>query len=97
MKRVITVMVGLALVAPVGARQSSTPQTQAPAPQIQNGRVDVRPGAAIDREIATASPKSSTDPIWIGWRVPMVPGDRDMCGWYSDRLARSAAHSSMTG
>lgn len=81
MKRLALAIVGLALVAPVSARQSA----QSPAPQIQNGRVDVRTGAAIDREIAAASPKSSTDPVWIAWRVPMVPGDRDMCGWYSDR------------
>ena len=84
MKRLVSVMCGLALVAPIGASQSA--QAQAPAPQIQNGRVDMRPGAAIDREIASASPKSSTDPVWIAWRVPMVPGDRDMCGWYTDRL-----------
>jgi hypothetical protein len=84
MKRVVTVMLGLALVAPVGARQSAP--AQGPAPQIQNGRVDVRPGAAIDREIAALSPKASTDPVWIAWRVPMVPGDRDMCDSYTDRL-----------
>jgi hypothetical protein len=86
MNRIVTLTVGFALalaVLPVGARQAAL---QSPAPQIQNGRVDVRPGAAIDREIAAASPKSSTEPVWIGWRVPMVPGDRDMCGWYSDRL-----------
>jgi len=87
MKRVVLMMVGIALVdvvAPVGARQSAVPQ--GPAPQIQNGRVDTRTGAAIDREIASASPKGSTDPVWVAWRVPMVPGDRDMCSWYSDRL-----------
>jgi len=83
-KRVCLLLFGLALVAPVGARQSAAPQ--GPAPQIQNGRVETRAGAAIDREIASASPKASTDPVWVAWRVPMVPGDRDLCSWYSDRL-----------
>src|SRR5262245_35852138 len=84
MKRVIPTLLGLVLIAPVGAQTSA--QSQGPAPQIQNGKIDVRSGAAIDREIAAASPKSSTDPVWIGWRVPIVPGDRDNCSWYSDRL-----------
>ena len=85
MKRA-ALLFGLAIagiVAPVGARQSAAPQS--PAPQIQNGRVDARPGTSIDREIANASPRSSTDPIWVAWRVPMISGDRDHCSWYSDR------------
>lgn len=62
-------------------------QTQAPGPvQIQNGRVETRAGAAIDREIASVSAAGSTEPVWIAWRTPMIPGDRDMCSWYSDRL-----------
>jgi hypothetical protein len=85
MIRVSTVIGAVALMTlPVVAHQTVAPQS--PAPQIQNGRVDVRSGTAIDREIAAASPKSSTDPAWIAWRVPMIPGDRDMCGWYNDRL-----------
>jgi hypothetical protein len=86
MKRAIVLLVGLAaasFTAPVGARQTTS---QGPAPQIQNGRVESRPGTSIDREIAGASPKSSTEPVWIAWRVPMVSGDRDVCSWYSDRL-----------
>jgi len=62
---------------------------QSGAPQIQNGKVETRPGTAIDREIAAVSSRGgsgSTEPMWIGWRAPIVPGDRDMCGWYSDRL-----------
>jgi len=62
-------------------------QAQAPGPvQIQNGRIETRAGAAIDREIAAASAPGSTEPVWIAWRTPMLAGDRDMCGWYSDRL-----------
>ncbi len=56
------------------------------APQIQNGKVETRRAAAIDREIAAASPTASSEPAWVAWRTPMVPGDRDMCSWYSDRF-----------
>ncbi len=59
---------------------------QAPAPQIQNGKVEARHGTSIDREIAAASPASATEASWVAWRAPMVDGDRDMCSWYSDRL-----------
>ena len=82
MKRLSILLVGLALVAPVGARQSA----QSVVPQIQNGRVETRAGTAIDREIAAVSAPASTEPVWVAWRVPMIAGDRDMCSWYSDRL-----------
>jgi hypothetical protein len=60
---------------------------QTPAPvQIQNGRVEVRQGAAIDREIAAVSAASSTEPVWVAWRTPLITGDRDICDWYSDRI-----------
>ena len=56
-------------------------------PQIQNGKVETRRAAAIDREIAAAAPTNASDPAWVAWRTPMVPGDRDMCSWYSDRYS----------
>ena len=78
--------------APVVGWQTQTPpapvQVGSPSePQIQNGRVETRSGAAIDREIAAVSKPGAGDPVWIAWQVPMVDGDRDMCGWYSDRLS----------
>jgi len=82
MKRLSILLFGLALVAPVGARQSA----QSAVPQIQNGRVETRTGTAIDREIAAVSAPASTEPVWVAWRAPMIAGDRDMCSWYNDRL-----------
>jgi hypothetical protein len=61
-------------------------QAQAPAIQIQNGKVEVRKGTAIDREIASLTPARADEPVWVAWRTPMTGGDRDMCSWYSDRL-----------
>jgi hypothetical protein len=83
MKRASALLFSLVLAASLAARQ--TPAASPP-PQIQNGRVEVRTGAGIDREIAAVSAPSSADPVWVAWRVPMVPGDRDMCSWYGDRL-----------
>lgn len=72
----------------VGAEMQASAQTPSPspAPQIQNGRVEVRTGASIDREIAAVSPSSSNEPVWVAWHAPMINGDRDMCSWYGDRL-----------
>jgi HEAT repeat protein len=76
------IVIGLALVTGTGAWQGQS----APAPQIQNGKVEVRKGTAIDREIASLAPARADEPVWIAWRAPMTSGDRDMCAWYGDRL-----------
>jgi hypothetical protein len=55
-------------------------------PQIQNGKIEVRKGTAIDREIASLTPARAEEPVWVAWRTPMTAGDRDMCSWYGDRL-----------
>ena len=49
---------------------------QTPVP-IQNGKVETRQGSSIDREVTAAS--ASADPVWLAWRVPLVPGDRNLC------------------
>lgn len=54
---------------------------QAQQPSIQNGRVETRPGGAIDREIGAAG--ASVDPVWVGWRVPLADGQRGSCSTYS--------------
>lgn len=49
--------------------------------QVQNGRVERRQAASIDRELGATS---SAEPVWMAWRVPMVEGRRDLCSWYVD-------------
>src|SRR5215207_7466875 len=61
-----------------------------PQQQIQNGKLETRRAAAIDREIAALA--ASPDPVWVMWRVPMVDGDRNMCSWYSDRDGMTRGH-----
>ena len=56
---------------------------QGPAPSIQNGKVETRQVTSIDRDIASAA-AASADPIWVGWRVPIVAGQRGGCCTYGD-------------
>jgi HEAT repeats len=49
---------------------------QAPVP-IQNGKVETRQASSIDREVTAAA--ASPDPVWVAWRAPLVPGDRNLC------------------
>lgn len=54
-------------------------------PTVQNGRVETRQVSALERDVMTIG-KAATDPIWIGWRAPMVDGDRDLCSsWNATR------------
>lgn len=50
---------------------------QAPAPPIQNGKVETRQATSIDKELASVG--GGAEPAWVGWRVPMVDGDRSLC------------------
>ncbi|MFI5179176.1 MAG: HEAT repeat domain-containing protein [Vicinamibacterales bacterium] len=53
-------------------------------PLVQNGRVETRAAASIDRELSALG--GATDPVWIGWREPMTDGERNMCStWFTDR------------
>jgi len=52
-------------------------------PLVQNGRVETLAASSIDRELAAVG--SAADPVWLGWREPMIDGDRNLCStWYSD-------------
>jgi HEAT repeat protein len=68
-----TIIAGFATAAILGAAQ---------APTIQNGTIDPRAGAPA-AEIAAARASAAR---WLGWRVPLVAGDRDLCAsWTTDR------------
>ncbi len=54
-------------------------------PPIQNGKVETRKVAALDKEIATIAAGATTDPVWVGWRVPIVDGERGGCSTWVDR------------
>jgi hypothetical protein len=78
MTRVLTITVtalGL-LGATLGARQAQM--------QIQNGRVEQRTATSLERDVASIA-SSATEPVWVGWREPMIDGARNMCSLYVDR------------
>jgi len=62
---------------------SATAAAQQP-PSVQNGRLETRSATSIDREVTSFS--ASADPVWIGWSVPIVDGERvSGCqNWISD-------------
>lgn len=53
-------------------------------PPIQNGKVETRKTAALDREIAAIAATAKTEPVWAGWRVPIVDGARGGCSTWID-------------
>ena len=75
MKRTILFLLASASASAVGAQQ----------PQIQNGKVEVRKDTAIDRALGSVPSPGPDQPAWVGWKVPMVDGDRDICSSYTDR------------
>lgn len=52
-------------------------------PAIQNGRIDLRP--AGDLRAVVANVESKTEPAWVTWSVPMIPGERQLCGVWSSQ------------
>ena len=73
MKTILTVLV-LSVAATASAQQ----------PPIQNGKVETRKVAALDKEIATVAAGATTEPVWVGWRVPIVDGERGGCSTWVD-------------
>ncbi len=52
-------------------------------PQVQNGTVEARTSAGLDRDISTIS-ASASEPVWVGWRETAVDGWGNNCCWYTD-------------
>jgi hypothetical protein len=67
----------VALVASLAAVEARAQQ-----PPIQNGRVEARPSADLARDIDAVASRA-TEPVWVGWRVP-IAGVRTLCSWYVD-------------
>ena len=72
--KTVAALVMLTLAVPALAQQ----------PSIQNGKVETRKAAALDREIATLAAGATTEPVWVGWRVPVVDGERAGCSTWTD-------------
>jgi hypothetical protein len=86
-----SVLVGVVLLALAG-RVPTAQAGRTPPAQIQNGRAEPRDETDVARAIAAVSPAASTDRVWLAWQVALVDGDRDLCGWYSERLGTIRGH-----
>jgi len=57
-------------------------------PKIENAKLQTRPvNGALDASFRTVV-SSSAEPAWIGYSVPQIPGERQMCGTVSLEGAR---------
>src|SRR6187431_2620923 len=50
-------------------------------PVVQRATVETRASTSIAREVLGTG---GANPTWLAWRVPMVPGDRDVCSTWRD-------------
>jgi HEAT repeat protein len=73
MTRALPIVGCLVLIATVAAAQQ---------PVVQNGKLEPRRVAALERDVMAIG-GAATDPVWVGWRVPMVDGDRDVCSFWN--------------
>jgi hypothetical protein len=51
-------------------------------PAVQNGRVQARAATSLDRDLAAVG--GGADAVWVGWREPLVDGQRNLCSTWSD-------------
>ena len=66
----------------LAAGAAATLSAQAPA--IQNADVSVRPLAGGLKPAIENLVRQSTEPVWIGYSVPMIPGDSTMCCFHGN-------------
>jgi hypothetical protein len=82
---VVVVATTLGAVVPLRPVMPAVPRAQgAPAPQIQNGRLETRAVTSLERDLP---PLGGPEAVWAFWRVAMVDGERGPCNtyMYSDR------------
>ena len=54
-------------------------------PVVQHATVATRAVTTLARDVAAAG--RGAMPTWLAWRVPMVPGDRDVCSSWRDDVS----------
>lgn len=65
------------------AAPTPLPQAGSVQPPFQNAKVEPRSATSIDRELSSLG--AGPDPVWFGWRVPMIDGDHGNCdSWFSN-------------
>jgi hypothetical protein len=79
----------LALACPAQAAQVPPAGAPAGAPAVSDARFETRaPASGLDAALREAATQSS-EPLWVGYSVPMVAGMGSVCCWSGDRKDRS--------
>jgi hypothetical protein len=69
---------------------------QAPA-TFENARIETRAaGADLESTMRTLIAGQTAAPAWIGYSVPIVPGERHVCGWDNSGDTRSLQQTRMS-
>ena len=64
-------------------------------PSFENARMETRPAGASLESTMRAFIAAQSAPAWIGYSVPIVPGERHVCGW--DKSSQSQDRMSLEG
>ena len=63
----------------------ATPQAQGQMPVLQNGRLEPRPATSIDSAVAAVG--TATEPVWVGWAVPLAEHRGSLCTQWAPDLS----------
>ncbi len=64
-------------------------------PDIENARIETRAVSGNLESTMNSIVASQTSAVWVGYSVPVIPGERQVCGW--DGRSRSSNHLSLEG
>jgi hypothetical protein len=62
----------------------AAPQAQGQMPPVSNGRLEPRQATSIDSAIAAVS--AASEPVWIGWAVPLAEHRESLCTQWAPDL-----------
>lgn len=88
---VMAALVTLALAAPAAAQSTSSTQ-----PRLVNGRLAAQAAGSRLEATFRSLVAAQSDPAWIGYAVPIAPGDRTMCCYGDDWITSCSLERSRT-
>ena len=66
-------------------------------PHLQNARLETRSAASGLEPAFRAILSAQSSPAWVGYAVPIVPGDRQMCCWNNDVMCGCSLEPRVNG
>ena len=74
-------MIRAAILASVALGSACGQQRDVQQPRVQNARMETRAAAGGLDAMLRAIVNAQSSPAWVGYAVPIIPGDRQMCCW----------------